>query len=62
MGCGCGGKRKSIKIRGVQTPNGKRICPKCNSRMNDKQVYSAKKRGYIKTWECPKCKVKIIKR
>lgn len=55
MGCGCGG-RKKVRSQSVM----KKVCPKCSTLMGYKQKYSPRAKGYIKTWECPRCGNKVV--
>jgi len=70
MGCGCGGKRRGIKVNinnqgSPQAPTSKKqsvtlTCQKCARPMLLKQQYFPKGRKYVKVWQCSKCGNKII--
>jgi len=59
MGCGCGGSKKKVKVD-IKSSRLRKICENCKSLMGYKTLYSAKAKGYIKKWECPRCKTTLV--
>lgn len=57
MGCGCG--KRSIKVN-IKNAKLQKPCPKCGVYMGFTRLYSPKAKGYIKKWECPRCKFKAV--